>query len=118
MSRANEDSARHLAEAVVHRDKAAVWNRTATQLAEASAARYRVLEVAAGATMGLMHPSGANLHARGTCQAWRPSWHPFVEEMPEDVDVEQVIAGFSGHADAIVGVVSVEQVIEDAPRQG
>ena len=38
-----------------------------------------------------------------------------VEEIPDDVDVSRLIAGFSGYAEAIATVVDVDQIIKDAP---
>ena len=37
-------------------------------------------------------------------------------EVPEDVDIRQLIADFSVAANAIAVVVNVEQVIKDTPR--
>jgi len=37
------------------------------------------------------------------------------EEIPGDVDVRQLIAMFSGNAEAIAAVVDVEWIIKDAP---
>ena len=42
---------------------------------------------------------------------------PAEAEMPDDVDVGQLIADFSTAANAIATVVSVDQVIKDTPRQ-
>jgi len=43
---------------------------------------------------------------------------PTRAEMPEDVDIKQLIADFGAAANAVTVVVSVEQVIKDAPSQG
>ena len=37
------------------------------------------------------------------------------EEIPGDVDVRQLIAMFSGNAEAIAAVVDVDRIIKDAP---
>ena len=38
-----------------------------------------------------------------------------MEEIPDDVDVSRLIAGFSGYTEAIATVVDVDQIIKDAP---
>jgi hypothetical protein len=40
---------------------------------------------------------------------------PTVEEIPNGVNVERLVAEFSGNAEAIVAVVDVEQIIKDTP---
>ena len=40
---------------------------------------------------------------------------PTMEEIPNNVDVSRLIAGFSGYAEAIATVVDVDQIIKDAP---
>ena len=39
-------------------------------------------------------------------------------EMPDDVDIEQLVAEFGATVNAVTTVVGVEQVIKDAPSQG
>jgi hypothetical protein len=38
-----------------------------------------------------------------------------VDEIPDNIDVRQLVAEFSDYAKAITAVVDVEQVIKDAP---
>jgi hypothetical protein len=40
---------------------------------------------------------------------------PTVEKIPDDVNVERLVAEFSGNAEAIAVVVDVERIIKDAP---
>ena len=40
---------------------------------------------------------------------------PMAEEIPDDIDICQLIAKFSDYAEAIAAFVDVEQVIKDAP---
>lgn len=70
------------------------------------------------ATHGVRH-GAAHLRLRNSIDLRRvdPGFPPEVE-MPEGTNVEQVIAGFSGFANAIVAAVNVEQVIEDTPCRG
>jgi hypothetical protein len=42
----------------------------------------------------------------------------FPPELLENVDVGELIADFSAAVNAIAVVVSVEQVVQEAPRQG
>ena len=38
-----------------------------------------------------------------------------VEEIPDGVNVEWLVAKFSGNAEAIVAIVDMEQIIKDVP---
>jgi hypothetical protein len=40
---------------------------------------------------------------------------PTVEEIPDDVNVEWLIAEFSSNAEAIAAAVDMERIIKDAP---
>jgi hypothetical protein len=40
---------------------------------------------------------------------------PVVEKIPDDVNVERLVAEFSTNTEVITAVVDVEQIIKDAP---
>ena len=40
---------------------------------------------------------------------------PIAEEIPDDVDVGQLFALFSGNAEAIAAIIDVDRIIKDAP---
>jgi hypothetical protein len=75
------------------------------------------------ATHGIRHGAAAALAA--THLRHRPEvdlrtvelGFPTEAEIPDDVNVGQLIADFGAAASTIAAVVSVEQVIKDTPRQ-
>jgi hypothetical protein len=42
---------------------------------------------------------------------------PTAGEIPNDIDIQQLVAEFSDYGEAIAAIVDVEQVIKDAPSR-
>jgi hypothetical protein len=40
---------------------------------------------------------------------------PAAEDIPGDIDIQRLISNFSGNANVVATVISVEQVIKDTP---